>query len=123
MCIDYKVDGKAFANLPFKLRPGEQFAANSQSYAPSRLQMYDTSPLLRGFGWGFVDIRKDLLLFCFPSQNYNNRLQLSLILNIYQVLYLFLCQKFWNLLKVHDPRKQQTNVDLQKGTENATEAI
>jgi hypothetical protein len=83
------------------------------------------SPSYQGGGRGFVDIRKDLLLFCLPSQYGNNCLLFRFMfkINLSDSILVSITKNSGIYTKFTTPRKQQTKVGLQKSTENAAEAI
>jgi hypothetical protein len=88
---------------------------------------YKYNSPFQGVSEGFVDMRKDMFTyFLFPLPHGKNCLLLSFMSNISQHLYgtCFYIKKFFNLHKVHRlKRKRKQQMNLRKGTENATEPI
>ncbi len=92
---------------------GELFAAISLSCGISCLQMYDTTPLLKGVGEGITDtlLGWTWSLFCFPLPPGQNCLLLSVMLS--QLLYFFSKARNSGIYtKFTIPRKQLTKVQV-----------
>jgi hypothetical protein len=72
-----------------------------------------------------VDIRKGLLYFFVSIPIGGNCLQLSLMLNISQILYLFLKLKFLESTQSSPPQENSSQrcMGVQKSTKNAAELI
>ncbi len=104
----------------------KRFAANSLSLL---FQLYMQvcmilTPLLRGMGEDFVAIRKETFFFLIFHFNIGTIVCCAVLCLIFSIDKLVsLTQNCVIYTKLTIPKKQQTNVGLQKGKANAAEAI